>query len=58
MTRAEKEVALENLYHDALKHLNKLNENPILQAVPSMREEITGCANSLIKLRDLTRETI
>lgn len=58
LTKEQRQVLLEELYHECLKHLNIINNHPVMSAMPNIRQEITLTADNLIKLRDLTREAL
>lgn len=52
----EQEKELESHYHDALKHINRVYDHPIMAGTPALRQSLTEATNALIKLRDLTRQ--
>jgi hypothetical protein len=54
----EQDKKIEDLYHEILKHLNKVSSHPVMRGIPELQNEFKGATECLIEFRKLTRESL
>jgi len=54
----EQDQKIEDLYHEILKHWNRVSNHPIMRGIPQLQEEIKHATENLIEFRQLTRDAL